>query len=62
MYITAELDIMMEDVHAEITYNASCSTPMPTRRPAIAPTAILGMNRPAGTYTMTFWSHKTTQY
>ena len=35
--------------HAVRTYNASCSTPMPTRRPAIAPTAILGMNRPAGT-------------
>jgi len=36
---------------ARITYNASCSTAMPTSRPAMAPTAILGMNKPAGTYT-----------
>jgi len=44
-------------VDTQATYNASCSTPMPTRRPAIAPTAMLGMNNPAGTcdHTTLWW-------
>ena len=33
-----------------IAYKASCSTPTPIRRPAIAPIAMLGMKSPAGTY------------
>lgn len=42
--------------YREITYTTNCSVPIPTIRPRMAPTTILGINRPHGT-----WKNKTIQ-